>query len=76
MLDNVIHKKGIKVNSQLIKKHFLVLQTKSIVGGLRYLKNEIKQMSEDEIKNEKPDEIENPVEKNLEINNQNQKQKG
>ena len=33
-------------------------------------------MSEDEIKNEKPDEIENPVEKNLEINNQNQKQKG
>ena len=41
--------------------------------GLKYLKDEIKEMSEDEIKTEKPDKIVDIVERILEFNNQNQK---
>ena len=43
-----------------------------ILSGLRDLKNEIKQMSENEIENERPDIIVNLVEKILGFNNQNQ----
>ena len=47
-----------------------------IKSGSKDLKNEIKQMPEDEIKNEIPDMIVNLVEKILEFNNQNQRGQG
>ena len=56
-----------------IKNKNLVNAVKS---GLRDLKKEIKEISEDKIENEKLDEIVNLVEKILEFNNQNQNQEG
>ena len=47
-----------------------------IKSGLRYLKDEIKKMSEDEIKLEKPFKIVDIVEKILEFNEPKQKQQG
>ena len=47
-----------------------------IKSGLNDLKNEIKKMSEDEIKIEKPYEIVDIVEEILEFNKQNQQGKG
>ena len=51
-----------KKNNQLVN---------TIKSRLSYLKNEIKKMSEDEIKTEKPGEIVDIVEKILEFNKQN-----
>ena len=48
----------------------------AVKSGLRNLKKEIKEISEDKIENEKLDEIVNLVEKILEFNNQNQNQEG
>ena len=48
----------------------------AVKSGLRDLKKEIKEISEDKIENEKLDEIVNLVEKILEFNNQNQNQEG
>ena len=47
-----------------------------IKAGLSDLKNEIKEMSDDEIEIEKPDKIVNIVEKILEFNRQNQEGQG
>ena len=47
-----------------------------IKSGLSDLKDEIKEMSEDEIKIEKPDKIVDLVKKILEFNEQNQKGEG
>ena len=47
-----------------------------IKSGLSDLKDDIKEMSEDEIKIEKPDKIVNLVKKILEFNEQNQKGEG
>ena len=47
-----------------------------IKSGLSDLKDEIKEMSEDETKIEKPDKIVDLVEKILEFNEQNQKEEG
>ena len=47
-----------------------------IKSGLSDLKDEIKEMSEDEIKIEKPDKIVNLVKKILEFNEQNRKGEG
>ena len=52
------------------------LLVKTIKSGLIDLKNEIKKMSEDEIKIEKPYEIVDIVEKILEFNKQNQEGQG
>ena len=52
------------------------LLVNTIKSGLRDLKNEIKKMSEDEIKIEKPYEIVDIVEKILEFNKQNQEGQG
>ena len=51
-------------------------QIKILNSGLSDLKNEIKKMSEDEIKIEKPYEIVDIVEEILEFNKQNQQGKG
>ena len=48
----------------------------AIKSGLSDLKNEIKKMSEDEIKNEKPYKIVDIVEKILKFNQRNQEGKG
>ena len=48
----------------------------TIKSGLSDLKNEIKKMSEDEIKNEKPYKIVDIVEKILKFNQQNQEGEG
>ena len=52
------------------------IQVSLIRSRLRNLKEEIKEMSEDETENEKPDEIVNLADKILEFNNQNQEEQG
>ena len=53
-----------------------MIQVDLIKSRLVDLKNEIKEMSEDEKEIEKPDEIINLVEKILDLNNRNQEKQG
>ena len=53
-----------------------IIQVDLIKSRLVDLKNEIKEMSEDEKEIEKPDEIINLVEKILDLNNRNQEKQG
>ena len=72
VVPSVLVKQSYKTKSKT-KNNQLVNVIKS---GLRYLKDEIKKMPEDEIKIEKPHKIVDIVEKILDFNEQKQKQQG